>query len=107
MVDPTIADSVKRYLLRLREEGLAVSFGVIFGSFATGTPHQWSDIDLMVVSPRFDGPVARDDINRLWRTAARTDNRIEPVACGERQWVEDTSRAIVEIARRGGTRIAP
>jgi hypothetical protein len=42
----------------------------------------------------------------LWRLAARTDSRIEPVPCGEQQWQEDTSSAIVEIARREGERIA-
>jgi len=28
--------------------------------------------------------------------------RIEPIACGEREWLEDDSRAIIEIARREG-----
>jgi hypothetical protein len=39
--------------------------------------------------------------------AARTDTRIEPIACGERQWVEDDASAIIEIARREGQRIDP
>jgi hypothetical protein len=43
-----------------------------------------------------------EDINLLWRLAARTDNRIEPIPCGERQWLEDDASAIIEIARREG-----
>jgi len=31
--------------------------------------------------------------------------RIEPIACGERQWIEDDERAIIEIARREGQMI--
>jgi len=31
-----------------------------------------------------------------------TDSRIEPIACGEREWDADTSRPILEIARREG-----
>lgn len=107
MVDQAIVDSVQDYLRHLIDQGLAVSFAVVFGSHAKGSSHEWSDIDLLVVSPRFDGSLDRDDISRLWRVAARTDSRIEPVPCGARQWDEDVSRAVVEIARREGTRILP
>ena len=63
------------------------------------------DIDLIVVSPRFDGKCQREDTDLLWRTSARTDSRIEPIPVGERQWLEDDASAIVEIARREGQRI--
>jgi predicted nucleotidyltransferase len=102
MVDePTVA-LVRRYLRQLREQGLAVSFGVVFGSYARGEPGIWSDIDLLVISPRFDRRRSRDDVNLLWRVAARTDSRIEPIPCGDRQWQEDRSSPIVEVARREG-----
>lgn len=76
--------------------------GVLFGSWARGTSGRWSDIDVIVISPRFDGPVRRDDIDLLWRVAARTDSRIEPVPCGERQWAEDDATPVIEAARREG-----
>ena len=59
-----------------------------------------------MVSPRFDNPRNRQDVNLLWRQAARIDSRIEPIACGERQWQQDDSSAIIEIARREGTQVA-
>ena len=67
-----------------------------------GQAREWSDIDLIVVSPRFDDIEGRSFINLLWRIAARVDSRIEPLACGSRQWREDDSSAILEIARREG-----
>jgi predicted nucleotidyltransferase len=79
---------------------------VIFGSRVTGKADAWSDIDLLVVSPQFDHPRDRSGSNLLWRQAARIDSRIEPVACGERQWQEDDSSAMIEIARREGTQVA-
>jgi predicted nucleotidyltransferase len=96
---------VCNYLRTLQNDGLPVRFGIVFGSQATGKAEKWSDIDLLVVSPRFDGPRNRQDVDLLWRVAARTDSRIEPIPCGERQWQEDDSSAIVEIARREGERI--
>ena len=56
MVDPAIVKNVSKYLKALDDEGMAVRFGVIFGSYATGHADRWSDIDVLVVSPRFDGP---------------------------------------------------
>lgn len=102
MVDETIAKSVRQYMQKLIEEGIPVMYGVIFGSYVRGTADQWSDIDLLVVSSRFDQGRDRDDIDLLWCVAARTDNRIEPIAVGERQFEQDDSSAIIEIARREG-----
>jgi len=107
MVDPRILSTVRRYLRGVDEQGIPVRFGVLYGSWATGRVHEWSDIDLIVVSPRFDGDVRRTDIDLLWRLAAAIDSRIEPVPCGERQWAEDDASAIIEIARREGERVLP
>ncbi len=107
MVAPEIVISVRNYLRSLAAEGIPASFGVVFGSQARGTAHRWSDIDLLVVSPVFDGVRRDEDVNRLWRLAGRLDSRIEPIPCGERQWAEDDSSAIIEIARLEGTPIKP
>jgi uncharacterized protein len=36
-------------------KGLRVDAVVLYGSYAHGTPHEWSDIDLAVISPDFEG----------------------------------------------------
>ncbi len=105
MVDQSILNGVQKYLQVLRAHGVAVKYGVIFGSQVTGNANAWSDIDLLVVSSQYDGARSREDINLLWRLAARTDSRIEPIPCGEKQWLEDDSSAIIEIARRKGETI--
>jgi len=105
MVDESVVITAKNYLQRLEEQEVPVRFGVIFGSQVGGKPDAWSDIDLLVVSPRFEGERQRKDINLLWRTAARTDSRIEPVPVGLLQFDSDDSSAIIEIARRAGQRV--
>ncbi len=102
MVDQRIREIVETYLGILQESGFEVTKGVIFGSQVSGKAGKWSDIDLLVISPRFDRARKREDINQLWHLAARSDSRIEPVPCGELQWLEDDTSAIVEIARRKG-----
>jgi predicted nucleotidyltransferase len=105
MVDRSVVEAVRDYLRALQAQGLPVRYGILFGSYAIEKADRWSDIDLIVVSPRFDGKRQREDIDLLWRTSARTDSRIEPIPVGERQWLEDDASAIVEIARREGQRI--
>ena len=105
MADPTIIDIVRQYLRNLAQQGILARMGVLFGSHASGHPGKWSDIDLLVVSAAFDGSFSRDAIDSLWYVAARTDSRIEPIPCGERQWAEDATTPIIEIARREGVQV--
>jgi uncharacterized protein len=102
MLEQDVLTAVQKYLAALKQVGIDVEFAVIFGSQAKGQTHEWSDIDLIVVSPQFDAMADRALINLLWRTTAHIDNRIEPIPCGSRQWREDDSSAIIEIARREG-----
>jgi predicted nucleotidyltransferase len=102
MVDRSVLNSVKKYLQALSAQGVPVKAGVLFGSYATGKMHEWSDIDLLVVSPRFDKKVKRADIDLLWHVAADVDSRIEPIAIGEQQYKDSNSSYIIEIARREG-----
>jgi predicted nucleotidyltransferase len=106
MVNESIINVVSRYLQILVDQGIPVHQGVIFGSQVSGDTHVWSDIDLLVISPKFDRECKRKDIDTLWRIAARTDSRIEPIPVGQQQFEEDDSSAIIEIARREGTIIS-
>jgi predicted nucleotidyltransferase len=102
MVTKSIIETARYYLQVVEKNGIPVSFGVLFGSQARGTADENSDIDLIVVSPHFDGRKDFDEVNKLWELTANTDTRVEPVPVGEKEWVNDDSRAIVEIARREG-----
>lgn len=101
MVDDTIVKSVKTYLRSVAAQGIPVKAGVLFGSYATGKAHEWSDIDLLVISPCFDN-LQRRDIDLLWHVATKTDSRIEPIAVGEKQFAESCDSTIIEIAHREG-----
>lgn len=107
MADAAVLEIVRQYLRNIAGQGILPSMGVIFGSHASGHPGEWSDIDLLVVSTTFDGVYSRDVVDCLWRVAARTDSRIEPIPCGQRQWIEDAATPIIEIARREGIQVLP
>jgi uncharacterized protein len=105
MVAESIALSIKEYLAAVRAAGIHARRAVVFGSHARGTAGPWSDIDLVVIAPELDDPAGHEWIDKLWELRAVTDSRIEPIACGEREWVTDDSRPILEIARREGVMV--
>lgn len=106
MVDDVAVGVIKRYLSQLQQSGMDVRCAVLFGSRASGSHGHESDIDVLVVSPRFDNPTGRSDADLLWRVAAQTDSRLEPIPCGERQWAEDQGSPLLEVVRRQGFLIA-
>ena len=107
MADRAVLEAVRQYMSALDHEGSPVAFAVLYGSFARGEEHEWSDIDLMVVSPLFDQEKRREDIDHLWLTTLKVDVRIEPVGVGLKQWQEDDGIPLIEIARREGQIIHP
>ena len=102
MVESTIMSAIRRYVLALSTFGIHTNRLVLFGSFARGDADEWSDIDLVVIAPEFDGPRELTLVEKLWLATASADNRIEPIPCGEQEWETDGSRPILEIARREG-----
>jgi hypothetical protein len=93
--------AVKCYLNALPAFGIHACRAVLFGSYVRGKADEYSDIDLVVIAPEFDGLREISLVKALWR-ATVTDNRIEPIPCGEQEWETDGSRPILEIARREG-----
>ncbi len=106
MVDASIVEQVRRYLAALPRYGIHARRAVLYGSFARGEAGPWSDIDLVVIAPEFDGPNRGRMVEDLWGARVHADVRIEPIACGEEEWDEDDSRPLLEIARREGVMIA-
>ncbi len=102
MVEESIITIVQRYLKVLPDYGINALRAVLYGSFVQGDANEWSDIDLIVIAPEFDGRTDREKIKDLWRATLKADNRIEPIPCGVREWEEDDSRPIIDIARREG-----
>lgn len=50
-----IIDKVKRFAGEVKASGLRLRKVVLFGSYAHGQPHRWSDIDVALVADEFTG----------------------------------------------------
>jgi uncharacterized protein len=96
---------VTQYTQALREAGLPVMRAILFGSFAQQTAHADSDIDVLIISPAFD-KTDETAVDLLWELRAVTDARIEPVACGQKQWETDRHNWLLHTARNEGIVVA-
>jgi len=106
MVENAVVAAVQRYLAALPAVGIHPTQAVLFGSYARGEAHQWSDIDVVVIAPEFDLPTERKLITKLWDARGSADIRIEPIPCGVHEWETDGSRPVLEIARHEGVVIS-
>ncbi len=89
-------DIVKRYAEVVRLH-CPVRKVVLYGSYARGTAHEYSDIDVAVLVPRIEGDLL-DLETTLFRLGRGVDFRIEPVL---REEGHDPSGLTAEILRTG------
>ncbi len=101
MVDPEIREIISKYVASLKTKGIRVEKAVLFGSYATGTEHDASDIDVAIVSPDF-GKDRFEEGKILFQTAWRIDPRIEPVPISSESYSQNTWIPLVyEIRQKG------
>jgi uncharacterized protein len=98
-VDPSVAELVRRFLVRLGDEGIRVDAAYLFGSIAAGTSNQWSDIDVAVISPDMSEDRFAERV-RLTGFSSSIDVRIEPVPFRPDNFIDEDPLAW-EIRRRG------
>jgi predicted nucleotidyltransferase len=51
----TAINTAQDYVKEIKAQGIRLHKAFIFGSFAKGTQHEWSDIDVMLVADEFQG----------------------------------------------------
>lgn len=107
MVEESVRERLSTFLAAVQERGISVTRLILFGSHARGEADEWSDIDVVVVSPDFDSPDSRDLVNLLWDATVATRGHVEPIACGEKRWQEDDGSPVLEMARQEGIVLFP
>ena len=103
MVKKTISKKVKKeiidYIKILKDDKLPIEKVILFGSYAKGKQHKWSDIDLCIISPKFKN--SWQALQYLW--SKRINNSgltIEPMGFNPKDFKNKDS-LICEIQRAG------
>ena len=65
--------------IRLLQKGIRVEAVVLYGSHVQGKPHEWSDIDLAVISADFEGLGMPERQRIISRLTLNRNRSIEPI----------------------------
>ncbi|MBW2635849.1 MAG: nucleotidyltransferase domain-containing protein [Deltaproteobacteria bacterium] len=89
---------VNQFIEKIKKK-YRISRVYIYGSFAKGTNHKWSDIDLAIISPDFSDDTLSDRLV-LMKLGASIDDRIEPYPFSTSRFNE-TDPLVNEICENG------
>jgi len=93
-------EAVDRFREALARQGVRASKVILYGSYATGTWREGSDIDVVVVSPDFTGKSYWERIDLLAKAICHVWQPIEAVAMTPEEWQAGGS-TIARFAREG------
>lgn len=101
MVEKEIVRIVRAFVRELKRHKIKVSKVVIYGSRVSGRAHEYSDIDVAIVSPDF-GKKGYAGSAKLFEIASQIDPRIEPVPISLESYNNDTWIPLIyEIRTKG------
>ncbi|MBU2578965.1 nucleotidyltransferase domain-containing protein [Patescibacteria group bacterium] len=94
-----IKKTIDQYLEILKKDKLPIKKVILFGSYAKGEQHKWSDIDLCIISSAFNRK--KDPLDYLWSKRIVNKNvHIEPIGFHPKDFVNE-SPLVWEIKKTG------
>lgn len=100
MPNAQIKTIVKKYANVLRKENYPFLNLYLFGSYAKGRAHKWSDIDIAIVTDH----IKRNRMNNsflLWKMRRKVDTRIEPHSFTKKEFANNADPIVHEIKKTG------
>lgn len=96
-----ITEKLKKFRNAIEENGIHVAKLIVYGSYATGNFHKYSDIDVAVISSDFGKDRFQEGV-KLLEIAYKIDPRIESVPISLKSYKEDTWIPLIyEIRKKG------
>ncbi len=96
----TVLKIISDYVKALEAEGIKLQKTILFGSYSTGTQHEGSDIDLVVISEDFAAKDYWERIDVLAAALVKVFEPVEAIAMTPQEW-ESGDSLIVDYARNG------
>ena len=84
----------------MARRGVRASRVILYGSYAAGTWHEGSDIDVVLVSPDFVGKGYWERIEVMSKAMCEVWEPIEPVAMTPQEW-DKADSTVARFAREG------
>ena len=100
---PAVVELVQRFAAEVRRV-VPLRQVILFGSYAHGTPHQWSDVDVAIVADQFVNGAYHDVrpfTQLLWKYAD-----IEPHTFSTTRFENEAGDPFIETIKRTGIVVA-
>ncbi len=101
MVEKEVVISINKFVRELRRRKIRVAKVILYGSRISGKAHEYSDIDVAIVSPDFGKDRYREGA-KLFEIASEIDTRIEPVPVSLEAYENDTWVPLIYVIREKG-----
>ena len=97
-----IKKNVKEYIQVLETDGFLIEKAILYGSYAKGTPHRDSDIDICLISKNF-GKDAHQEGKYLFRKLWQLKNaNLEPVGYSPKDFYRKNSSPLINEIQKNG-----
>lgn len=104
MVKKEIVKKVNDFVKEIKRHKINVTKVILYGSRVSGKYHEFSDIDVAIVSPDF-GKDRYKEGARLFEIAGKIDTLIEPVPVSEDSYENDTWIPLIYEIRKNGVEL--
>lgn len=96
-----VKTEIDDFIDTLKADKLPIKKVILFGSYAKGKQHKWSDIDVCVISPKFQN--SWKALEYLWSKREISDVRytIEPIGFSPQDFNDKYNSLIHEIKTTG------
>ena len=95
---------IRSYIAALEARGIPVERVILFGSHAGGRPQEWSDIDIAVISPKFDALLLLERYEQLGLANRKLQAPLDVVGFSPSQETHcEPGSFLAEILRTGVT----
>lgn len=91
---------IRNYAKMLKNKKYPFSSMYLFGSYAKGKAHKWSDIDIAVVSNKLEKNYEKNR-SLLYRMRLDVDTRLEPHGFTIKEFMDNSNPMSYEIRKTG------
>jgi predicted nucleotidyltransferase len=105
MATAEVIELLRKFILLLNSNGISVYKAFLFGSYSTNTANDASDIDVMIVSEKYD---ETDDeaVGKIWKLTRLVSTKIEPFLIGKNKYISDDISPLIEQIKRQGIELS-
>ncbi len=102
MAKREIIETLKKYILILRSEGIVVDKAYLYGSYLSNKATDDSDIDVMIVTESEDDYLT----GKIWSLTKKVNTKIEPYLVGKGRFKDNIDSPLIDLVKKTGLEIA-